>query len=461
MNDFMFGSSLRLPPSNLQAEQAVLGALLANNKNRETSGFLLAAHFADAENGKVYARVTELIDAGHEKVDAITIGNEFDHAMLANLLSSMVSSIGVPEYAHEIKNCWMRRQAIEATRIAHEAAFGGEPGPTIQNIMADVTARLAEIADGDLTGERAATAMDVLREAEATKRGDIGSGPIFTGIACIDSLIHGLWRKRFYIMMSRPMSGKTSIMCQFARHMAGILLAEGHGEHVHIFCLDTSVSDFQTMSLAQVTGLPADQITAGEIDDWYQLTQAAMTIDALPIIVDGPPFDLASFRLRARAVKRKNKTRVLFVDHRALLRRGPDQAKMTEVEWVPYVGDALKMLSSELDLSLVALEHVNKPRGEGEPERPTRLDIPFNGDRAADELYALYRREVDMPRDPPGYAALKSDEARSAAAQAWEDLKRAVAGQAEFLCLKRRLGSLGYRMLRFDGPSMTFREANQ
>ncbi len=461
MDEFLPGSSIRLPPANLQAEQALLGAVLANNKNREKCGSLLAVHFADPEYGRVYGRLTELIDAGHVMVDAVMLKNEFDSLTLAGLLSAMVSSLGVPEYAQEIKTCWMRRQAIEVTKEAHEAAFGGEPGPTIQTIMADVTTRLSEIADTDPVRERPPSALDVVREAEATYRGDVGSRPVFTGLSCVDALMRGLWRKRFYIVMARPMTGKSSAMSQFARHMARGLLADGQGEHVHIFCLDMSVTDYQTMALAQETGLPADQITAGEIDDWIQMTQAAMAIDALPIIVDGPPFDLPAFRLRARTIKRKNKTRVLFVDHRALLRRGPDQARMSEVEWVPYVGDALKMLASELDLSLVALEHVNKPRGEGEPERPTRLDIPFNGDRAADELYALYRREVDMPRDPPGLGALKSEEARSAATQVWEDLKRTVAGQAEFLCLKRRLGSLGYRMLRFDGPSMTFREANQ
>lgn len=457
----MLGTSLRLQPSNLKAEQALLGAIFANNKNREKCGSLLPIHFADPEHGKIYARVIELIDAGHVKVDPVTLKNEFDNHLLADLLAAMIGTLGVPEYAQEIKTCWMRRQAIAATRVAHEAAFGGEPGPTIQVIMAEVTARLAEITDSDIIRARSATAMDVVREAEATQRGDAGSGPIYTGISCIDSLMHGLWRKRLYIVMSRPMTGKTAAMCQFARHMARTMMADGQGEHVHIFCLDTSVTDYQTMALTQETGLPADQITLGEIDDWYQLTQSAMAIDALPIIVDGPPFDLPGFRLRARAIKRKNKTRVLFVDHRALLRRGPDQARMSEVEWVPYVGDALKILADELDLSLVALEHVNKPRGDGEPERPTRLDIPYNGDRAADELYALYRREVDMPRDPPGFASLKTEESRTDATRAWGDLKLAVAGQAEFLCLKRRLGSLGYRMLRFDGPSMTFREANQ
>ena len=115
----LFGLSQRLPPANLEAEQALLGALLANNKAYERVGeFLAAEHFADSVHGRIFAAIQRRVEAG-QLADAVTLRAEFEHnglldevggpAYLTQLLSAMVGVINAGEYGRVIHDCWLRR----------------------------------------------------------------------------------------------------------------------------------------------------------------------------------------------------------------------------------------------------------------------------------------------------------------------------------------------------------------
>ncbi len=140
MNTFespLLGLSQRLPPANLQAEQALLGALLANNKAYErVSDFLIPEHFADPVHGRIFQAIARRVEAG-QLADAITLKAEFEHtdalqevggiAYLGQLLSAMVGIINAGEYGRTIHDAWMRRQLIEIGETVVNNAFGAEP----------------------------------------------------------------------------------------------------------------------------------------------------------------------------------------------------------------------------------------------------------------------------------------------------------------------------------------------
>src|SRR5579859_517087 len=131
-----FGLSQRLPPSNLQAEQALLGALLANNRAYErVSEYLAAMHFVDPVHGRIYQSIARRIEAG-QLADAVTLKAEFEHsgileevggtAYLAQLLSSMVGIINAAEYGRAIHDAWLRRQLIDIGETVVNNAFGAD-----------------------------------------------------------------------------------------------------------------------------------------------------------------------------------------------------------------------------------------------------------------------------------------------------------------------------------------------
>ena len=132
----LLGLSQRLPPSNLQAEQALLGALLANNRAYErVSEFLAPEHFADPIHGRIFQAIVRRIEAG-QLADAVTLKAEFEHsgileevggtAYLAQLLTAMVGIINAGEYGRAIHDAWLRRQLIDIGETVVNNAFGAD-----------------------------------------------------------------------------------------------------------------------------------------------------------------------------------------------------------------------------------------------------------------------------------------------------------------------------------------------
>src|ERR1700744_396079 len=133
----LLGLSQRLPPSNLQAEQALLGALLANNRAYErVSEFLAPEHFADRIRGRIFQAIARRIEAG-QLADAVTLKAEFEHAgildevggtaYLTQLLTAMVGIINAGDYGRAVYDTWMRRQLIDVGETVVNNAFGANP----------------------------------------------------------------------------------------------------------------------------------------------------------------------------------------------------------------------------------------------------------------------------------------------------------------------------------------------
>ncbi len=133
----LLGLSQRMPPSNVAAEQALLGALLANNKAYErVSDFLVPEHFADPIHGRIFQAISRRVEAG-QLADVITLKAEFEHsgvleevggtAYLSQLLAAMVGIINAGEYGRAIHDAWLRRQLIDIGETVVNNAFGAEP----------------------------------------------------------------------------------------------------------------------------------------------------------------------------------------------------------------------------------------------------------------------------------------------------------------------------------------------
>src|SRR3984885_13337645 len=153
----LLGLSQRLPPSNMQAEQALLGALLANNRAYErVSEFLAPEHFADPIHGRIFQAIVRRIENG-QLADAVTLKAEFEHsgileevggtAYLAQLLSAMVGIINAGEYGRAIHDAWLRRQLIDIGEEVVNNAFGADPELDGGGQVESAEQRLFSLAD--------------------------------------------------------------------------------------------------------------------------------------------------------------------------------------------------------------------------------------------------------------------------------------------------------------------------
>ena len=453
-------------PAVLEVEQSLLGSILANNAAFERVGsFLAPEHFADPVHAMLYRRMADRIGTGR-LVDAVILKAELEHdrmleeaggpPYLAQLLSAMVSITIAGEYGTAIRDAWAKREML-----AMLEEFQRKPDDrSAQEIALSLTSRLSGLAEP--TGTRptlAQAAETLLAEAEAAHQGRPGFERLDVGLPSVDRLLGGLWPGNLYYIMARSRTGKTPWLLSACRHMARNI---SDGQHIHVFSLEMPATDILRISAAAESRWTAEQIRGGQIGgpaEWKELETITKALGQLPIIVDDTPTDITALRLRARQVKRTKKTRLIAIDHLALIRRDPRKRGMSLNEWMPAVGQELKDLSKELDVPVVALCQVNKSRDDRESTRPTLSDLPFDGGQAADEVHALYRRELDMPVDPPGLAMLRSAEKQAQARFEWDEQKRAAKGAAEWIALKRRFGATGTAHLRFDGPRMLFREA--
>src|SRR6476659_7166485 len=152
----LLGLSQRTPPHNYQAEQALLGALLANNKAYErVSEFLAPEHFAEAAHGRIYRAIQRRVEAV-QLADVVTLRPEFEHsgvldevggpAYLAQLLTAMVGIINAGEYARLVHDCWLRRQLVDVGEEVVNRAFGAEAELSAKEQLEAAEQRLFDLA---------------------------------------------------------------------------------------------------------------------------------------------------------------------------------------------------------------------------------------------------------------------------------------------------------------------------
>src|SRR3954453_644047 len=277
-----FGQSLRLPPSNLQAEQALLGALLANNKAYErVSEFLAPEHFADAVHGRIFQAISRRVEAG-QLADAVTLKTEFEHsgvleevggtAYLAQLLTAMVGIINAGEYGRAVHDTWLRRQLIDIGETVVNNAFGADSElDGAQQIEAAEHSLFQLATDGAVAGgfvtlERALT--EAIHGAErAFNRSGHVSG-LTTGLRDLDAKMGGLHGSDLVILAGRPGMGKTSLATAVAFGAAKSLLAEARTADpgamakrcIAVFSLEMSAEQLATRLLSEEARVSSDRI---------------------------------------------------------------------------------------------------------------------------------------------------------------------------------------------------------
>ena len=325
----LLGLSQRLPPSNTQAEQALLGALLANNKAYErVSEFLTPDHFVDPVHARIYQAIARRCEAG-QIADPVTLRGEFEHtgvldevggtAYLAQLLSAMVGIINAGDYGRVIRDTWLRRQLIDVGETVVNRAFGAEPeldGAAQIEAAEQTLFNLATHGGGEGKG---LTFKEALTEAiniasKAYKNQGAVSG-LDTGLRDLNKRTGGLHPSDLVILAGRPGMGKTALVTKIAFGAAKAMLANARVETpnamakqcVAIFSLEMSADQLATRLLAEEARVSADKIRRGEISsrDFDNFVKVSREISDVPIIIDDTPaITLSALRTRCRRLQR-------------------------------------------------------------------------------------------------------------------------------------------------------------
>jgi replicative DNA helicase len=479
----LFGISQRLPPSNTQAEQALLGALLANNKAYErVSEFLSHEHFADPIHARIFQSIARRCEAG-QIADPVTLRAEFEHggvldevggtAYLAQLLSAMVGIINAGDYGRVIRDAWLRRQLIDIGEVVVNRAFGAEPelDGGMQIEAAEQTLfNLATQGGSEGKGVSFKEALIAAIEVASSAFKNQGSvSGLDTGLRDLNKRMGGLHPSDLLILAGRPGMGKTALATKIAFGAAKALLATARRDNpngmakqcVAIFSLEMSADQLATRLLAEEARVSADKIRRGEISsrDFDNFVKVSREISDIPLVIDDTPaLSLSALRTRCRRLKRTQGLGLIVIDYLQLMRPAAGTKPESRVLEISQITQGLKAIAKELAVPVLALSQLSRAVESRDDKRPQLSDLRESGtiEQDADAVMFIYRDEYYLQQKEPKIVAFDRDDKYQEAMEKWKADMQAVYQKAELILAKQRHGPTGKIDLFFEGEFTRF-----
>ncbi len=469
----------RSPPQNIEAEQALLGAILVNNDAfYRVSDFLEPDHFSEAIHRQIYKVASDMIRAAKkanpvtlktflpadEKIADMTIPH-----YLARLAAEATTIINAEDYGRSIYDLATRRALItigeDMVNIAFDAPVDMPPAEQIE----DAEKRLFEVAetgryDGGFHtfGDAVGTAIDM---ASAAFQRDGHLSGIATGLHTLDARMGGLQPSDLIIIAGRPGMGKSSLATNIAYNIAEAyepeVLPDGthsakNGGVVGLFSLEMSSEQIATRIIAEQTVISSSKIRRGEINEaeFEKLVACSQQMHRIPLYIDQTGgISIAQLAARARRLKRQRGLDVLIIDYIQLMQG--NKKTDNRVQEITEITTGLKALGKELNVPVIALSQLSRQVENRDDKRPQLSDLRESGsiEQDADVVLFVYREEY--------YLQNKEPEEGSDAYVEWKQKFDAVAGKADVIISKQRHGPTGTVNLGFQAEFTRFSDLIQ
>jgi replicative DNA helicase len=467
-------------PQNIQSEQSLLGAILANNEvYARVCGYLKPEHFADPIHQITYREIARRILAG-ERVDGVSLRSTLGASgvldevggqpYLARLLAAMVTVRDAEAYALAVHDCSVRRRLIDVGTEAVEGAFGSDYSHSGEEQVRALAEALMAIAGSSSVetpqisvGEAARLA---LAHAEAVRRGD-ATGGVRCGLAPVDRVMGELLPGLLYLLAGRPGMGKTSLASQMAVGVARALKAEadaappfsGLGGVVVFYTLEMSALQLSGWMACQIAEVNNQRMNDGELslEEAERIRLAHIVLDALPLIlVDAVGLSGPAMAMHARALHTKQRVRLVMVDHlQKIMASDTDRDKTAATA---KTTSAFKDLARSLSVPVLALAQLARDVEKREDKRPVLSDLMYAGEADADVAAFLYRAEHYLLRERPEIKFKETEEQFQQRKEWWHKRMRQNENRAELIVAKRRSGPEGVVTLGFTGATTSFHE---
>ena len=470
------GSLQRTMPHNLEAEEALLGAILVNNDAAlRVSSFLEPEHFFEPLHGRIFAAAMKLVGRGHiatpvtlktyfEGEDALTdIGGA---TYLARLAGAATTIINAEDYGRLIYDLALRRHLIEIGEDMVNTAYDAEPDQTALSQIEATEQQLFTLAQKG-TIESAfrplsAALGEAIENAEAAFKRDGHLSGIATGFRDLDDKLGGLNRSDLVILAGRPSMGKTALATNIALNASRAHRTETgengerrtvDGAAVAFFSLEMSGEQLATRLLAEESGISSVKLRHGKItdDEFAAVVGASQELERLPLFIDDTPaLTIAALTARARRLKRTHDIDLIIVDYLQLLRPARQRRDESRVLEISEITQGLKALAKLLDVPVLALSQLNRAVEQREDKRPLLADLRESGaiEQDADIVTFIYRDEYYLERRKPADGTAEFDD--------WKAKMEAIHGVAEIIIGKHRHGPTGTVELAFIGELTKF-----
>ncbi len=467
----------RQAPHNLDAEQALLGAILVNNESMDrVSAFLEAHHFFDPLHQQIFETAAKLIHAG-KQATPITLRTFFESAeaispnlsvpqYLGTLAANATTIINAEDYGRTVYDLATRRALIIIGEDMVNGAYDSTVDSTPRLQIEEAETRLYDLAEQRKYGQgflgfgTALTNAIDMANAAYQRAGHLSG--LATGLSDLDSQLGGLQSSDLIILAGRPSMGKTALATNIAYNIAKNYKAELQpdgstkavdGAIVGFFSLEMSAEQLATRILSEQSEISSEKIRRGMIDEgeFRRLVEVSQTMSEIPLYIDQTGgISVAQLAARARKLKRQKGLGLLVVDYLQLL-TGSKRTSEGRVQEVSEITTSLKALAKELQVPIIALSQLSRQVENRDDKRPQLSDLRESGsiEQDADVVMFVFREEYYVERKKPSEAHVEE-------MLKWQQEMALVHGKAEVVIGKQRHGPTGTVPLAFEAQFTRF-----
>jgi len=458
-------------PSNIEAEQSLIGSVLVNNDIiDEISNIVNAGKFFDPVHRKIYEVIENLNNKGMI-ANPITLKNYFENdsglsevggvdylVKLTRFSSSIKQAI---DYAKIIHEMFVKRELIFISDGIEDQAKDDQTEKTGENIIEDAEKSLFDLAErGNFsqTFMKFNQAVDqTIEMATLAMKSDHGIIGVPTGLTDLDQKLGGLHKSDLIIIAGRPSMGKTALATNIAFYAAKNMQENNEKGSVAFFSLEMSSEQLSTRILSEQARISSHEIRTGKAseDTLNRYIETSRNIYDLPLYIDETPaIAISTLSNRARRIKRLFGLKLIVVDYIQLMRTNSNRMD-GRVQEISEITQGLKALAKELNVPVVALSQLSRAVEQRDDKKPQLSDLRESGsiEQDADVVIFVYREQYYLEKKEPKQGSIEHAE--------WQSKMSDIHGLANLIVGKHRHGSTGTVHVEFEGMFTKFKDLSK
>ena len=458
-------------PSNIEAEQALIGSILVNNDIiDEISNIVNHKNFYDPLHSKIYNLIENLHNKGMI-ANPITLKNSFENdaalseiggteylVKLTRFSSSVKQSI---DYAKIVHEKFVKRELVQISETLSDEAVDETIDKTGENIIQDTEKSLFDLAERGTFHQsflKFNQALDqTIEMATNAMKSDLGIVGVPTGLNDLDERLGGLHRSDLVIIAGRPSMGKTALATNIGYYAAKKILDDNKKSSIAFFSLEMSSEQLSTRILSEHSRIKSNDIRRGKVteEEFNRLIETSRNIHDLPLYIDETPaITISTLSNRARRIKRLFGLDLIIVDYIQLMTTSSKRYD-GRVQEISEITQGLKALAKELSVPVLALSQLSRAVEQRDDKKPQLSDLRESGsiEQDADVVMFVFREEYYLERKEPKLGTIEHGE--------WQAKMNEIIGSADIIIGKQRHGPTGNIKVEFEGIYTKFKDASK
>ena len=459
-------------PSNIEAEQALIGSVLVNNDIiDEISSIISSSTFYDPAHTKIYEVIETLNNKGMI-ANPITLKNFFEKdnmleevggtEYLVKLTRFSSSTKQAVDYAKIIHEMFLRRELVLISdKLSTDTLNANDQEQNAEDIIESAEKSLFDLAERGSFSQsyiKFNQAIDqTIQMATMAMQSDQGIVGIPTGLTDLDEKLGGLHKSDLIILAGRPSMGKTALATNIAYNASQHILKRQEKSSVAFFSLEMSSEQLSTRILSEQAKIRSDDIRRGKVneEEINRYIETSRNIYNLPLFIDETPaITIATLSNRARRMKRLFGLSLIVVDYIQLMRSSSNKND-GRVQEISEITQGLKALAKELSVPVLALSQLSRAVEQRDDKQPQLADLRESGsiEQDADVVMFVYREAYYLERKQPKLGSIEHAE--------WQSKMNDVNGLADIILGKQRHGPTGVVKVEFEGIYTKFKDLSK